>query len=277
MELRYVDPRTLKPNPNNPRRVKPDPEADAQLTANIREVGLIQPPLVREINGNLEIRAGDRRRACSIAAELQLIPVLVMDSEVQTADTMRAFAENLVREGYSTVDIYRAMEALAGDGWTDEAIAAALHLAPRVVKRLKLCASILPAILEHTASGDEPPTSQLRAIAQASRTDQTEAWKKYKPKKGGQVSWWEFARALEKRRMWARDAKFGDDLAAAYGIVWVEDLFEEGDQDNRYTTQVDAFLSAQHEWMSQHLPKKAVILQTDDNGWPKLPPRTIRA
>ena len=81
------------------------------------------------------------------------------------------------------------------------------------------------------ATGDEPPTSQLRAIAQASREDQTEVWKKYKPKKGGQVSWWDLARALEKRRMWARDAKFGDDLAAAYGIAWVEDLFEQGDQE----------------------------------------------
>jgi ParB family chromosome partitioning protein len=52
---------------------------------------------------------------------------------------------------------------------------------------------------------------------------------------------------LDKRRMWARDAKFGDNHVKAYGILWLEDLFEQGDQDNRYTTQVDAFLGAQHE------------------------------
>ncbi|HUB48225.1 MAG TPA: hypothetical protein VMB73_24875 [Acetobacteraceae bacterium] len=75
--------------------------------------------------------------------------------------------------------------------------------------------------------------------------------------------------------MWARDAKFGDDLVKAYGIVWVEDLFEQGDEDNRYTTQVDAFLGAQHEWMSHNLPKKAIILQTDESGTPKLPPKGI--
>jgi ParB family chromosome partitioning protein len=75
--------------------------------------------------------------------------------------------------------------------------------------------------------------------------------------------------------MWARDAKFGDDLAKAYGIVWVEDLFEQGDQDNRYTTQVDAFLGAQHEWLSHNLPKKAIVLQTDESGAPKLPPKAI--
>ena len=44
MELRTVNPRTLKFNPNNPRRTKAMPEQDAQLTANILAQGLIQPP-----------------------------------------------------------------------------------------------------------------------------------------------------------------------------------------------------------------------------------------
>jgi ParB family chromosome partitioning protein len=275
MELRYVDPRTLKDNPDNPRKVQPDPAYDEQLAANIREVGLIQPPLVREISGELVIRAGGRRKRCSIAAGLDVIPVLVMDTEADSADRMRAFAENLLRQGLATVDLWRAMQALAGDGWTDDAIATALNLPPRTVKRLKLCGNILPAILEHMATGDEPQTNHLKTIAQASREDQTQAWKKYRPKKGERVAWWDFARALDKRRMWARDAKFGDDLVKAYGIVWVEDLFEQGDEDNRYTTQVDAFLGAQHEWMSHNLPKKAIILQTDESGTPKLPPKAI--
>ena len=116
MELRYVDPRTLKDNPDNPRKVQPDPAYDEQLVANIREVGLIQPPLVREISGELVIRAGGRRKRCSIAAELDVIPVLVMDAEADSADRMRAFAENLLRQGLATVDLWRAMQALAGDG-----------------------------------------------------------------------------------------------------------------------------------------------------------------
>jgi ParB/RepB/Spo0J family partition protein len=275
MELRYVDPRTLKDNPDNPRKVQPDPAYDEQLAANIRDVGLIQPPLVREISGELVIRAGDRRKRCSIVAGLDVIPVLVMDTEAESADSMRSFAENLLRQGLATVDLWRAMQALAGDGWTDDAIATALNLPPRTVRRLKLCGNILPAILEHMATGDEPQTNHLKAIAQATRDDQMQAWKKYRPKKGEGVAWWDFARALDKRRMWARDAKFDDDLVKAYGIVWVEDLFEQGDQDNRYTTQVDAFLGAQHEWMSHNLPKKAIILQTDESGTAKLPPKAI--
>jgi ParB family transcriptional regulator, chromosome partitioning protein len=46
-------------------------------------------------------------------------------------------------------------------------------------------------------------------------------------------------------------------------------------EDNRYTTQVDAFLGAQHEWMPHNLRKKAIILQTDESGTPKLPPKAI--
>lgn len=276
MELRYVDPRSVKENPDNPRKVAAREGYDDALVANIRAVGLIQPPIVREIDGDLVIRAGDRRRRCSIAAGLDIIPVLVMDTEAEDADSMRSFAENAVRDGYAMVDLYRAMQALAGDGWTEDAIATALNLTPRYVRRLKFCASLLPAILDQMALRDEPRDEHLRLIAQASRDEQAQAWKKLKPRKGERAQWSELARALAKRRMWARDAKFGDDLAEAYGIVWVEDLFEQGEQDNRYTTQVDAFLGAQQEWMANHLPKKATVLQTDDCGQPKLPPKALR-
>ena len=45
-ELRSVDPRTLKPNPNNPRKT-PAPQAmDDQLLASITAIGIIQPPVV---------------------------------------------------------------------------------------------------------------------------------------------------------------------------------------------------------------------------------------
>ena len=51
MELQTVNPRTLKFNPNNPRRASAGDDADQQFVANIKAVGIIQPPLVREIRG----------------------------------------------------------------------------------------------------------------------------------------------------------------------------------------------------------------------------------
>ena len=45
-ELRSVDPRTLQPNPNDPRPTPVPPAMDEQLLASIKAVGIIQPPCV---------------------------------------------------------------------------------------------------------------------------------------------------------------------------------------------------------------------------------------
>ena len=73
-----------------------------------------------------------------------------------------------------------------------------------------------------------PREQELRTIASAPREDQAAVWKKLKPKKGEGAIWWKIAQALEKTRFFARDAKFGEDERAAFGIVWQEDLFAEG-------------------------------------------------
>jgi hypothetical protein len=84
------------------------------------------------------------------------------------------------------------------------------------------------------------------------------------------------ANALSKKRMYARDASFGDDLAQAYGISWVEDLFAPADEDSRYTTNVEGFLGAQQEWMTIHLPKRGVITDVNNYGQVVLPPKAER-
>lgn len=126
-------------------------------------------------------------------------------------------------------------------------------------------------MLEQMALGDMPSEQQLRVIAAAGQVDQKEVWKAHKPKKGDTAPWWQIANALTKKRMYARDASFGDDLARAYGIEWVEDLFAPADQDGRYTTNVEGFLGAQHEWMTSNLPKKGRIVEVNSWGQPELP------
>lgn len=132
-------------------------------------------------------------------------------------------------------------------------------------------------MLDHMAKGDMPSEQQLRTIAAASINEQKEVWKANKPtREDPQVVWWSLAQALQKTRMYARDASFGDELAQAYGIAWVEDLFAPADQDSRYTTDVDAFLGAQQEWMTQNLPKKGIIAEANTWGEVKLPPKAER-
>lgn len=277
MELRFADPKSLKFNPHNPRRTAAPALSDEQLTANIRQIGLLQPPLTREQPDGVMVVVGERRVRCSIAAEQAEIPILVVDSDA-TDDAVRALSENVQRANMNPIDQWRAIEAAISDRWSEEAIACAMGLPVRTIRKLRLLAHIHPAMLDQMARGDMPSEQYLRTIAAAPREDQASVWKKHKPKKGqASVGWWEVARALEKRRLKAAVARFGADEAEAFGIVWEEDLFEQAGKENRYTTQVDAFLAAQQAWLEANLPKNGVILTANEYGQSKLPPKAQRS
>lgn len=279
MEIKLIDPRALVDNPDKARRSKSSPQSDALLLATIRAVGIVQPPVVapQADGGNgFVIQHGHRRVKQAIAAGLEEIAIIV-DEAAADGGAMRSMVENSARENLNPVDQWRAIERLVALGWTEEAIAVALALPVRQIKKLRLLANVLPAMLDHMARGDMPDERQLRTIAGASLDEQKEVWKAHKPTKGDpQVDWWRVAQGLAKTRMYARDASFGDDLREAYGIAWVEDLFAPADQDGRYTTDVDAFLGAQQEWMTQNLPKKGVIAEVSTYGEVKLPPKAER-
>jgi len=274
--LTKVDPKTLKPNPANPRQIAAGAHADSQLMANMKAIGLLQPPVVREEDGELIIVAGHRRVRAAVALDLPEILVLVRAPD-DGSDGARSVSENIVRAPLSAVDQWRSIEALSSDHWTDEATGTALALPVRTIKKLRLLAHIHPGMLDYIAKGDMPNDAQLRTISAASSDEQASVWRAHKPKKGQpSVAWWEIARSLEKRRIYAKTAKFGPDEEQAFGIIWEEDLFEQADEDTRYTTNVDGFFAAQAAWMEANLPKNGLVVPTDDYGHPKLPPKAER-
>jgi ParB family chromosome partitioning protein len=279
MELKFVDPRSLKDNPDKARRSKSSPQADALLLATIKAIGVVEPLIVfaESDGGNgFVIDQGHRRAKQAIVAGLEEIAVLIVP-RAEDGGAMRSLATSITHEQLNPVDLWRAIERLVALNWTEESIAIALAQSVRQVRKLRLLANVLPAMLDAMTKGDMPNELQLRTIAAASLDEQKEVWKANKPAKGDrQVSWWKVANGLTKRRMYARDASFGDELAQAYGIAWVEDLFASADQDSRYTTDVEAFLGAQQEWMTQNLPKKGVITEPNAYGEVKLPPKAER-
>ena len=278
MQIIKVDPRALKENPDRMRQTKSSPQADALMLATIKAVGIVQPPVVApETDGGngYIIDAGHRRVRLAIAAGLEEIEILVADAANDNG-AMRSMVENSVREALNPVDQWRGIERLVALGWTEEAIALALALPVRQIRKLRLLANVLPAMLEQVALGDMPSDQQLRIIAAAGQVDQKEVWKAHKPKNGDTAPWWQIANALTKKRMYARDASFGDELAQAYGIEWVEDLFAPADQDGRYTTNVEGFLGAQHEWMTSNLPKRGAIVEVNSWGQPELPKKATQ-
>ena len=189
-ELRSVDPRTLVPNPDNPRRVVVPKPMDDQLMASIQAIGIIQPPVVRQVGDALVIKAGHRRVQAAIAATLTAIDV-AGERRRGHRRAMGSLSENLIRAAMNSVDIWRAIEALEKQGWNEQAIADALALPARTVRRLKLLAHLHPAMLDAMAAGNMPNEDQLRTIAAASREEQAQVWKSYKPKKGEDFYWHE--------------------------------------------------------------------------------------
>ncbi|MDO6966069.1 ParB/RepB/Spo0J family partition protein [Rhizobium alvei] len=273
MQILKLDPRALKDNPDDARRSKSSAQADAMLLATVKAVGIIQPPVVSPETGGGNgyiIQAGHRRVRQAIAAGLDEIEVIVREA-VNDNGAMRSMVENIAREPLNPVDQWRGIERLVALGWTEEAIAVALALAVRQIRKLRLLANVLPAMLDHMALGDMPNEQQLRTVAAASLDEQKEVWKAHKPKKNERADWYNISRALSKTRMYAKDASFGEDLASAYGIEWVEDLFAPADQDSRYTNNVEAFLGAQQEWMTNNLPRKGAIVEVNSGGQPELP------
>ncbi len=278
MHIIKIDPRALKDNPDDSRRSKSNPQSDALMLATIRAVGIIQPPVVSpETDGGngYVIQAGHRRTKQAIAAELEEIEVIVTNP-ADDGGVMRSMVENIAREPLNPVDQWRAIERLVALGWTEEGIAAALALPVRQIRKLRLLANVLPAMLDQMAKGDMPSEQQLRTIATTSLVEQKEVWKGHKPKKNEMTSWWSVANGLSKTRMYARDASFDDELAQAYGIAWVEDLFAPADEDSRYTTDVEAFLGAQQEWMTNNLPKNGIIAEASVYGGVELPKKAER-
>ena len=226
MDLITVDPRTLIENPENPRRKSPPDQADVQMEATARAIGILQPPVVREVpKGGYMTIYGHRRVRGAIAAGLSEIRVLVLGEEMDADDDrLRALVENIARKSMSPVEQWRAIEKLVSERWTEEAISTALVLPVRTIRKLRLLAGIYPPMLDRMHAGDMPKESDLRGIASASLEDQAAAWKKYKPKKGEDVSWWQFSQALTRQRMRAADAVFDAEFAAAYGVEYADDL-----------------------------------------------------
>ena len=277
MELRIIDPRSLIDNPDNPRRRAPPDQADQQMEATARAIGILQPPVVREVPDGLMTIYGHRRVRGAIAAELPDLRVLVLSAaEDADDDQMRALVENISRKAMSAVEQWQGIEKLVSERWTEEAICAALVLPMRTLRKLRLLGRIHPAMLDRMHAGDMPNESALRTIASASPEEQAAAWKKHKPKKGEEVSWWPITQALTRRQMRAADAVFDAEFAAAYGVEYTEDLFAQANEDSRTTSNVDGFLAAQHAWVEANLPPNGVVLQSSDHGGASLPPKAQR-
>ena len=102
----------VKANPRNPRRAFLE-EGLEDLTASIREKGIIQPIVVRPLKGSdsFEIVAGERRWRAAQRASLHEVPVVVLDLTDREALEV-AIIENVQRADLNPVEEAQGYEAL---------------------------------------------------------------------------------------------------------------------------------------------------------------------
>ncbi len=144
---------SVTPNPRQP-RLAFDEEALDELAASIREVGLLQPVVVRKVMpGRYELIMGERRwRACQ-RAELEQIPAIVR----ATADDellRDALMENLHREQLNPLEEAAAYQQLLDDfGATHEELARKVGRSrPHISNTLRLL-HLPPAVQRRVAAG----------------------------------------------------------------------------------------------------------------------------
>ena len=101
----------IVPNPDQPRR-EFDQEALEELASSIRELGIIQPISLRQVDGgNYQIIAGERRYRAAQMAGLETIPAYVRTVEDETLMEM-ALIENIQREDLNSIEIALAFQKL---------------------------------------------------------------------------------------------------------------------------------------------------------------------
>src|SRR6266404_2977829 len=92
----------IRPCPLQPRKDF-SPEALRELADSIREQGIVQPLIVRQRNGHLELIAGERRWRAAQLCGLAEVPVILRDADDRSVLEL-ALIENLQRENLNPIE-----------------------------------------------------------------------------------------------------------------------------------------------------------------------------
>jgi ParB family chromosome partitioning protein len=135
----------IRPNPYQPRDMF-DEETLGSLADSIREVGMLQPVLVRPAGDGYELIAGERRWRAARRVGLQTVPALVRETDDNTA-LEHALVENLQREELNPLEEAAAYQQLIEDfGLTHEQVAARVGRSRASVSNMLRLLQLPPAI-----------------------------------------------------------------------------------------------------------------------------------
>ncbi|MGI3164202.1 ParB/RepB/Spo0J family partition protein [Pseudooceanicola sp. 200-1SW] len=186
------------PNPDQPRRSFTEDHLE-ELTASIKEKGVIQPLIVRPKpgeEGKFEIVAGERRWRASQRAKLHELPVIVRDFD-DTEVLEVAIIENIQRADLNPIEEAAGFRQLMEKfGHTQEKLAQALGKSRSHIANLMRLLQLPDEVREYLEEGklsagharalitsDDPVTLAKKVVAEGLSVRATEALAK-KPKPG---------------------------------------------------------------------------------------------
>jgi ParB family chromosome partitioning protein len=143
----------ISPNPRQPREHF-DEEALAELVTSIKEVGLLQPVVVREVSdGRYELIMGERRFRASREAGLHTIPAIVRDTPDDQL-LRDALLENLHRQQLNPLEEAAAYQQLLEDfGTTHEELASRIGRSRSQVTNTIRLLNLPPTVQRRVAAG----------------------------------------------------------------------------------------------------------------------------
>jgi len=153
----------ISPNPKQPRTVF-DEDAMAELVHSVKEIGLLQPIVVRKIGtDSFELVMGERRWRAIQLAGLENIPAIVRD----TADDVMlrdALLENLHRSQLNPLEEAAAYQQMLDDfGCTQEVLASRIGRSrPQISNTLRLLK--LPASVQRRVAAGVLSAGHARAL-----------------------------------------------------------------------------------------------------------------
>lgn len=142
----------ISPHPDQP-RTRFDEAALDELAGSIASRGVIQPIIVRPVDGGFQLVAGERRWRAAQKAQLHEIPALIRDLTDRDAAAL-ALIENIQREDLGPVEEARAYRRLAeSEGLTQAEIAAMVEKSRSHIANLLRLLTLPEPVIAHLEAG----------------------------------------------------------------------------------------------------------------------------
>ena len=144
---------SVKPNRRQPRSIF-DYEALQELAASIREIGILQPPVVRRVGENeYELIMGERRLRAAKLAGLSTIPVIIR--ETSDNELLReALIENIHRSNLNSLEEAAAYNQMLSDfGFTHDELAKKIGKSRPVISNTLRLLNLPPSVQKKLTSG----------------------------------------------------------------------------------------------------------------------------